>query len=128
MGRCRFVQPDSVRIDLSDGDWIEVKTELNAGEERRIFSGLVKRMDASGKTELDPSHVGKTKLLEYIVAWSFVDANGKSVKFDESALDNLNTDTYAELVKAVNQHEERSDAAREEKKTAQATGSTSSSS
>lgn len=114
--RSRFVPQDVVRLPLSGGDWIDVKKELNAGEARRVFTKLVKTMHAGEKTELDPEQVGKTKLAEYIVGWSLVDDQDRSVPFSTAALDNLDQDTYTEIMKAVDAHDEAVEKAREERK------------
>jgi hypothetical protein len=113
MGRCRFVQPDVVRLSLSDGDFIDAKRELNAGEQRRVFSRMVRDMTPGEKLTLKADEVGRTKLSEYIVGWSFTDVDGKPVPVSDSAIDNLDTDTYAELVKAIDEHEAAETAKRE---------------
>ncbi len=118
MGRCRFVQPDVVRLTLSDGDYIDVKKELNAGEERRVWWRLVKTMIPGEQPVLDPEKVGLTKVVEYLVGWSFTDAAGKPVKVSEAALTNLDGDTYGEIVKAIDAHDEAVTAARDERKNA----------
>jgi hypothetical protein len=114
--RCRFVQPDIVRLTLSDGDFIDVKKELNAGEQRRLFAHMMRDMVPGEKVTLIPEQVGRTKLIEYVVGWSFTDADGKPVPVSESAIDNLNTTTYAEMVKAVDDHEAAQEAKREQEK------------
>jgi len=118
MARNRFVVPDVVRLPLSDGDWIDVKKELNAGEQRRVFTNLVKTMQAGEKPELNPEQVGKTKILEYVVAWSF--GTGPQA-FSASALDAIDPDSYAEIMAAVDAHDESSDKAREERKNGRST-------
>ena len=122
MARSRFVVPDMVRLPLSDGDWIDVKKELNAGEQRRVFTNLVKTMQAGEKPELNPEQVGKTKILEYVVAWSF--GTGAQA-FSASALDAIDPDSYAEIVAAVDAHDEAADKARAERKNALSTPTTS---
>lgn len=119
MSRCRFVQPELTRLSLSQGDFIDVKKQLNAGEQRRVFGRMVRDMTPGEKVTLDPEQVGRTKLVEYIVGWSFTGADGQPVPFSESALDNLNTETYAELIKAIDAHETAQEA---ERKNAQAAG------
>lgn len=118
MSRCKFVQPDVVRIALSDDEWIDVKKELNAGEERGVFAKLVKEMHFDQKATLDPEQVGLSKIVAYVVAWSFKDASEKSVPFSESALKNLGADTYAEISKAIDAHEETVTEARTTRKNA----------
>jgi len=114
-----------VRLPLSEGDWIEVKKELNAGEQRRVFTNLVKTMQAGEKPELNPEQVGKTKILAYVIAWSFTDGAGKAVPFSATALDNVDPDTYAEIMAAVDAHDEAADKARTERKNAPSTPTTS---
>ena len=114
--RCRFVQPDVVRLQLSDGDWIDVKKELNAGENRRVFTRLVKKMHFNEKAEVDPDQVGLSKVIEFIVGWSLLDTAGKPVPVSEAAINNLDGETYAEIVKAIDAHEAASDKAREDLK------------
>jgi hypothetical protein len=152
MGRCRFVQPEVVRLlladvakralaDLSkadvehadtkaaqekirqdrqdkldnltakiveaerDGDYIDVKKSLNAGEQRRIFSRMMNEITPGEKFTLKPDEVGKTKIIEYLVGWSFVDTEGKPVPVSEAAIDNLDTETYADMTAAIDWHE-----------------------
>lgn len=118
MGRCRFVQPDIVRLVLSDGDWIDVKRELNAGEQRRVFSRLVKTLHFNERAELDPEQVGRTKVVEYLIGWSLTDQAGKPVPVSDAAVDNLDAETFAEIVKVVDAHEDAVTATREQEKNA----------
>lgn len=126
MARTRFVSPDVVRLPLSDGYWIDVKKELNAGEERRIFTNIVKTMHAGEKAELDPDKVGKTQMLAYIVDWNFTGEDGKTVPFSEAALDNLDQPSYAEISAAIDTHVEGVEKARAERKNGQSTSPVSS--
>lgn len=120
MGRHRFVKPNTVRLDVSGGDWIEVKRELNAGEHRRVFGRMVKEMKAGQSATLDPEQIGLTKLVEYIVAWSFEDDRGRSVDVSESAINNLDAETYRELQQLIDAHEDGIDAEIEARKNDQA--------
>lgn len=120
MGRCRFVAPEVIRIPLSSGDWVDVKKELNAGETRNIFTDLVKDFHAGEAATLDPKQVGLTKVLNYVVAWSFVDAQGHGVPFNASALNNLYPDDYHEIVNAIEMHDEAVEQMRITRKNAQA--------
>lgn len=116
MPRNRFISPEIVRLPLSDGDWIDVKKELNAGEARRVFTKLVKTMHAGEKAELNPEDVGKTKLVEYLIGWSFIDQDGRPSAYSPEALDDLEPDTYNEIAKAIETHEEAAEKARAERK------------
>jgi hypothetical protein len=114
------VTPDSVRLSISDGDWIEVKKELNVGEQRRIFARLVKSMEVGQTVKLDPEQVGRSKVVEYLIGWSLTDAKGKPVPVTEGAIDSMDADTFKEIREAIEAHEETQDAAREAAKNAQA--------
>jgi hypothetical protein len=114
--RCRFVQGEITRITLSGGEWIDIKSELNAGEARRVFSSLIKEMNAGERMKLDPDRVGLTKLLGYLVGWSLLNSEGRPEPLDESAIDNLDRDTYAEIVEAVEAHDRACDERRAARK------------
>lgn len=118
--RCRFVQGDIVRLALSDGEWIDVKGELNAGEARRIFSTLVKEMNAGQPTKLDPDKVGLTKVLEYLIGWSLQNQDGRPEPVSPEAVDGLDQDTYREIVDAVDAHDTAVERARAARKNGQA--------
>jgi hypothetical protein len=155
MSRCRFVQPEVVRLHLvdvhrralaalddtatpsaraalearltaaeADGDFIDVKKELTAGEQRSVFTNLVKTMHAGEKAELNPQQIGTTKILAYVIGWSFVDANGAPVPFSESALNNLDTESFAEITQAIDAHEEAIEKARDARKNARTIANT----
>ena len=120
MGRRRGVRPESVRLELSDGDWIDVKKQLNAGEQRRIFARMVKTMNVGEKPSLDANHVGRSRVLEYLLGWSLVGLDDQPLPYRAegaeaergTAIDNLDFETYAEIVKAIDAHEEANEQAR----------------
>jgi len=124
MPRCRVVAPDVVRLPLSDGDSVEVKKTLNAGEYRQLIYSQFKETAEGEKIVLDHSKVGMAKLLAYIVGWTFVGFDGQPLPYrpDEpedirrATIDGLDQDTYRELIAAVTAHEEREDAALEAQK------------
>jgi hypothetical protein len=103
-----------------DGDWIDVKADLNAGEARGIYADLVKDMHFGERASLDPKRVGVTKILAFLVGWSFVGADGKPVPHGEAAVNNLDTETYHEIDRAIDAHEAAIEKAREERKNGRA--------
>ena len=117
-----FVRPEVVRLPLSGERWIDVKKRLNAGESRKMFARVVKDMPAGATPTLDPEQVGLTKLVAYLLGWSFTDDDGKPVPFSVAALDNVDTDLYAEMIKAVDAHEDAQDVARSAEKNGQSSG------
>jgi len=124
MPRCRVVAPDVVRLPLSDGDSVEVKKTLNAGEYRKLIYDQFKDTPDGERITLDHSKVGMAKLLAYIVGWTFVGFDGQPLPYrpDEpedirrATIDGLDQETYRELIAAVTAHEEREDAALEAQK------------
>lgn len=122
-----FVRPEVVRLALSDGRWIDVKKRLNAGESRKMFARVVTDMTPGEKPKLDPEQVGLTKLVAYLLGWSFTDDDGKPVPFSLAAIDNVDTDLYSEMIKAVDAHEDAQDKAREQAKNVTGRGETASS-
>jgi|SRR5262245_2353580 len=107
MGRCRVVQPDLVRLPLSDDDWIEVKRELNAGETRQIQIRMMAQTSITPgeRVGLDPAKVGLTQALEYLVAWSLVDAQGRPLEISEGALNLIDYDSQQEIITAIEAHD-----------------------
>lgn len=123
MGRYRWVDPEEVRLPLSDGDYLDVKKVLNAGEYRKLLYDQFK--DSDGETiKVDHAKVGISKLLAYILGWSFVGKDGRPEPYNleqpeeirRALLDNLDQDTYRELIAAVNAHETEQERVLEAKK------------
>jgi hypothetical protein len=117
----RIRHPETLRIDLTGGDWIIVKKFLTAGEARRIFARMIRRGDHGD--QVDTLQVGLAKMCVYLVDWSITDADGQPViirGMDEdviaSILDSLDMDAFAEIHQAVEKHETAMDAIREEEK------------
>lgn len=117
MGRCRVVEPATVRLPLSDGDWIDVIQELNAGEYLDLLGELADRQPFA-------------KILAYVLGWSLVDQRGQPLPYSlqlaaaerRATLRGQDKGTLRELVAVIDRHEQAVDAARAEKKSAPATG------
>ena len=106
----RMRRPETVKLDITRGDWLLVKKHLTAGEQRAIFSRMM-REGISGD-RIDAIRVGWAKMVGYLLDWSITDADDKPVVImdrseDEigAALDALDTDSFAEILKAVETHE-----------------------
>lgn len=102
--KLRFVQPDVTRIDLGDGEWIEVKRELTAGEQRRAMTSMIGRIDLKGSVTPNLDMLGKAEVLAYLVDWSARDAADKPVPLTEDALDALAPASYKAIAEAVEAH------------------------
>lgn len=157
MGRCRIVEPKTVRLHLvdvhkralatidaeiaekglsesriqqreqlaarleqaiEDADFIDVKKQLSAGEVRNIYAGMVEEQKFGSSASVNPKRVGLTKIMEYLVGWSFVDRDGGRLPVSESALLSFDPDTFHEINEAIDFHQQEMErAATDRKKT-----------
>jgi hypothetical protein len=94
------VAPEVVRLPLSDGDYLDVQKELNAGQYIELLTALVDR-----KTFAKP--------LAYLVGWSLVGLNGQPLPYDldlpeddrRATLGALDKGTLREITAALDKHE-----------------------
>ena len=113
MGRVRFVQPVSVRLDLSDGDWIEVKKRITFGEQQYIAtSGVVRRQTMASGIDIDWAAFAVARIVTWLTDWNFLDGNGKSVPITQDAVNTLEPETVDEITKALDAHVEELEASK----------------
>lgn len=112
MARCGFVRPDTTKLPLSEGDWVEVKKYLNSGEDKRLTLG--DGVQATGDSEYTVDLAGRMFLpLEvYLVAWSFTDFDGNQTKPTPENIRALDPAIEAEIRAALEKHIEAMGAAR----------------
>jgi len=123
----RYRKQESVRLTLSDGDYLIVRSHLTAGEERGIYAKLwTGGVIHPGKAPtIDPEHAGLTQVAAYLLDWSITDADDQpivirdqSYEFIASALQNMTPESLKEIVDAIQAHDAAMAALRaEEKKT-----------
>lgn len=130
MGRSRVVRPESVRIPLSNDDYIVLKKRLTAGESRAQFARIIKDSPGGERPTLESIQVGLSRILAYLLDWSLVgpddttvlplrNAKGDlSIEVMTSSLNSIDPESFAEILKAVDAHEEAMDAERELEKNA----------
>jgi hypothetical protein len=112
MGSCRVVRPETVRLSLSDGDWIDVIKELNAGEYLDLITATAERKPFA-------------KILTYLIGWSLVGFEGQPLPYSlqlpeterRDLVRSLNKATLRELVAVLNRHEAAEEEALEKKRT-----------
>lgn len=111
MPRYRFIKPDSVRLSLSDGDWIEVKKLLTYGEQQRLSGSALTTLksnpgSAGGGNEfgLDWELYNLRRLQIWIIDWSFRDENDRPVKITPESISSLDPDTVAEIDEKLTAH------------------------
>jgi hypothetical protein len=126
----RIVRPDKTRIVLSDGDWIDIKARLNAGEQRDMFARMVTNdMNVNtdghvgGTMEIDPIKGPTAQVLAYLLDWNVkdddgqvVDIKGQPAELVAGALDMLDPDDYQEIVGVIQAHDHANRAARSQEK------------
>lgn len=113
-----FVNPgETRRLELSDGDWIEVRDRITFGSGERLRSGALKSMsDDAGRTkfDMDLSTYNLDRMVAYIVGWSARKPDGSPVKPDRDAFMALTEAAAAEIIDALDRHiEERAEEAKQ---------------
>jgi hypothetical protein len=123
MARCRVVVPETVRLTISEGDWLDVKKRLTYGERKKASASLVREVRADGRVTPEFEMVGLAQVMAYLVDWSLVDAKGKQIPIDTddrklAALRSMDEATVEEIEQAIEKHAEAMDAeASDSKKT-----------
>lgn len=123
MARCPLVKPATVRLSLSQGDWVDVKQELTSGEHRQMFLAQLNSTELGSKPTLDLKNVGVSRVLGYVVAWSYVGFDDKPLQITSEVLDKFDGETFQEVLAAVDAHHEAWEKAVDARKNAQ-TGAT----
>lgn len=114
MGRYVFVDPDVERLTLAGGEWVDVKQELSAGEQADLFGKIAKDYTAGEKLTLKPELVARSRLVAYLVGWSFTSREGRAIPVSAAAIYNLRQDVQAEIIAALDEHEAKQKALRED--------------
>jgi uncharacterized protein YecA (UPF0149 family) len=117
MPRLRFVQPHRDRYDISDGDWVEIKRQLTAEEEKFLQTAGLRHMSnvregaaADAQIAVDWKAYGLARVNTYLTDWSFQDDRGKQVPVTVDAIAALDPDTYDEIETVITKHRERLEA------------------
>jgi hypothetical protein len=105
--RCRFVEPKTVRLPLTEGYFIDIKNELTAGETNDVYEQLTVSVPAGSPLRVSPKQFNVARMLAYILGWNFTNRQGEPVAFSRDALNNLEWDTYNEIRVALDDHEAR---------------------
>lgn len=111
--RCRVVVPKVVRLPLSDGDYVDVKATLNAGEYQDLLERVTVPTGAGGVVQVDRSKLGIERLVASVVGWSFVDPTGQPIPYSidlpdaqrRDALRSVDSGTLVEMITALDAHE-----------------------
>ena len=102
MSRNRFVDPNRARLQISEGDWLEVKCELNVGEQKMLEAAGVRR-SADGVEIIWEDYQIKRAAV-WITDWSFQDSSGKQQEVSIEAIRALDVETFTEVQAALTVH------------------------
>ncbi len=111
----RIVKPETVKLDLPDGEWIEIKKELNYGEQAEMSASAMrggKLNPTTGYIEPDSetfASFASAKIVAYMIDWSLKDDNGKSVPYSAEMLKALDVASVAAIRKAVNDYTDKAE-------------------
>lgn len=94
----RFVSPETVRIDLGSGDWIEVKKELTVGEDFAYRTAGMGRRKGEDAVEIDWSERALARVLAYLVAWS------EKPKISRASISSLASEDFMRIDGAILGH------------------------
>lgn len=105
-----FVQPETTRLDLSDGQFLIVRTRLTQGE-RRQARARYWVVGPDGDFHVDRVLLPTVTAMAFLLDWSLTDATGKPVVIrglsgDElmAVLDGLDPDRFDEVSTAIDAH------------------------
>lgn len=105
----RMRRPETVRLEISQGDWLLVKKYLTAGEQRQIFKHMLAY--TNDKERYQSLEYAPSLVAGYLLDWSIEDADGRPVVIrDEpydtvlAALDMLDTPSFNEIRTAIDAH------------------------
>ena len=120
-----FVRPDTVVLQLSDGETLTVRRRLNAGEEQDLMDRVQGASRARIRREL---------VVAYLLGWSLVDGDGTHVAIDPgqpeaivATLRHLDPDRFNEIADVVITYDNDLRTARDEEKKRRAGANASSS-
>jgi hypothetical protein len=109
------VIPESVRIPLRDGQWIEVRKRLSYGEATKARAkAFTKELGSKGQLQVDMEQIGKIQIMSYLLNWSQT-FNGEPIPIHtpellSSALDNQDEETVNDITEAITAHIEKAKA------------------
>jgi hypothetical protein len=109
----RFTKPETVRLALTDGDYIDVKKRLTHGEREDMWASMAPLVEFGRPMQIQRKELRTTRVLAYLVGWSLTN-NGAVVPMSpdlpESArvatLRSLAPEAFDEIHAAIVAHED----------------------
>ena len=117
--------PERTVLPISNGDTITVKKHLNAGEFRAMVRTQYVTHPVTGDVaRANPVDMGVDRIMAYLLDWTITDHADRPIVIAQqsadvvrSALDAITPETYTEILKAIDAHDDAMRAVREQKKT-----------
>jgi hypothetical protein len=118
----RFVQPESRKLDISNGDWLIVRKRLTTGERRDAYRRTY--VENSRGEMVSHSALSATVLVTaYLLDWSLADAAGQQMAIQgqpwdviAAYVDALDPVDFTEIRDAIEAHQAAMTAEREAQK------------
>jgi hypothetical protein len=115
-----FVAPETVKIDLPGGEWIEVKKQLTKGERDKVNAMLIKEVRNDGRMTPDFEMMSKAEALAYLVDWSLTDGD-KKIRIETdgdklSAINSMSVEGFDLISEAISAHVKQMEAEKPSKK------------
>lgn len=116
MPRPRAINPKNRQhkhVELSDGDWVNIKQRLNYGEASELYdatyrSGVGSTQRGTAR-EVRMSEFNIQRLFIYVLAWSFIDDENKPLPLTVESIRMLDLATTEEIHEAINAIEAEND-------------------
>lgn len=109
MGHSRVAQPETKKLEISDGDWLLVKRRLSNGERREARQRMYRQI--GDEAQVDPTLITISMTAAYLVDWSLIDPQGSQIpilgkSFGDimTILDSLEDGEFDEISDAVDAH------------------------
>lgn len=119
MARNRFAEDGTVRLSLSDGDWIDIRRELDYGRQQRMAMAGLRSVKTSALETPEDSEIGIdwqgfgfARIEAWLVDWSFRDSDGRPRQCTRTNIERLHPDTAAEILASLDDYQSRLDAER----------------
>ena len=108
----RFAKPDTTRLDVGDGDWIEVRNELSVAESRSLQDSSFDATQEFGNTDekvkpkisINWSVFSLHRAKAYITKWNAMDEDGKPVPVNLDSLGALDEESMQRIEQAITDH------------------------
>lgn len=99
-------------VELSDGDWINLKQKLNYGEASELYdatyrSGVGANRDTQREVRMSEFNI--QRIFIYTLDWSFIDDENKRLPLSVESIRLLDMETSEEIHNAINAVEAEND-------------------